>query len=295
MDVAITGSTGMIGSALRRSLTADGHRVIGISRRASGPDDITWDPAAGKLDAAALKGVDAVVNLAGEGIADHRWSVEQRRKILESRVRGTELVASTLAGMASPPPVLVSGSAIGFYGDRGDQLLTEASEPGEGFLTEVCKAWEAATAPAAEAGIRVAVVRTGIVLTPAGGSLAKLLPLFRFGLGGRMGSGREWWSWIALDDEVGAIRFLLESPVSGPVNLTAPAPVTNAELTRTLGKVLHRPTLVPVPSFGPKLLLGRELAEELLFSSARVTPRVLADAGYDFAHPDLEGALRSLL
>jgi uncharacterized protein (TIGR01777 family) len=298
MHVAITGSTGLIGSALRRSLVADGHRVTGITRRPQAPDDIGWDPADGRLDPADLEGVDALVNLAGEGIAEHRWSVEQKRRILQSRARGTELVASTLASLASttqPPKVLVSGSAIGFYGDRGDEVLTETSAAGEGFLTEVCKAWEAATAPAAEAGIRVVHVRTGIVLTTGGGSLAKLLPLFRFGLGGRFGSGRQWWSWITLDDEVSAIRFLLDTPLTGPVNLTAPAPVTNAELTRALGRALRRPTLVPVPAFGPKLVLGRQLADALLFSSARVVPAVLQDAGYRFAHPELDGALRSLL
>jgi len=296
MHVAVTGSSGLLGTALRRALTAEGHRVSRLVRRPStGPDEISWDPAAGVLDPAALAGVDAVVNLAGAGIGDKRWTDAYKRELLDSRVVTTTLLARTMAAMDTPPAVLLSASAIGIYGDRGDQVLTETSAPGTGFLAEICTAWEAATEPASAAGIRVAHLRTGIVLSREGGALNKMLPLFRMGLGGKMGNGRAYWSWISLEDEIGAIRFLLDNPVSGPVNLTGPEPATNAEFTRTLGSVLHRPTLLPVPSFGPKLLLGGELAEALLFTSARVVPQALADAGYAFRHPDLASALRSAI
>jgi len=297
MRIAVTGSSGLIGAALTRSLEADGHSVVPVVRRpvAAGEAAVRWDPDAGTIDAAALEGLDGVVHLAGAGIGDKRWSDDYKRTILESRTKGTELLARTLAGLDAPPPVLVSGSAIGIYGDTGDAEVDESAPPGDDFLAGVCVQWEAATAPATEAGIRVPLVRTGIVLSPHGGALAKLLPLFKLGLGGRMGSGRQWWSWVSLDDEVDAIRWLLDHDVAGPVNVVAPQPVTNAQLTKTLAAVLHRPSLVPVPSFGPKLLLGGELAESLLFTSQRVQPRVLAESGYPFRHPDLEGALRSLL
>ena len=297
MDIAVTGASGLIGSRLVAELAAGGHRPIRLVRRepTAGEDAIRWDPAAGTIDAASLEGVGAVVHLAGEGIAERRWSEAQKQRILDSRVSGTTLLATTLAGLTTPPRVLLSGSAIGFYGERGDEELTESSGPGDIFLADVCRAWEAATAPAEEAGIRVSHLRTGIVLDRHGGALAKTLPLFRLGLGGRLGSGRQWWSWIGIEDEVGAIMFLLDAEVSGPVNLTAPHPVTNAEFTRVLGRVLGRPTLLPVPSFGPKLLLGSELAEQLLFTSARVLPEALTTAGYQFRTPDLEGALREEL
>ena len=296
MHVAVTGSSGLLGTALRRALTAEGHRVSRLVRRPSaGPDEISWDPVAGVLDPAALAGVDAVVNLAGAGIGDKRWTDAYKRELLDSRVLTTSLLARTMAAMDTPPAVLLSASAIGIYGDRGDQVLTETSTAGTGFLADICRAWEAATEPAEAAGIRVAHLRTGIVLSREGGALTKMLPLFRMGLGGKMGNGRAYWSWISLEDEIGAIRFLLDNPVSGPVNLTGPEPATNAEFTRTLGSVLHRPTLLPVPSFGPKLLLGGELAEALLFTSARVVPQALADAGYSFRHPDLASALRSAI
>lgn len=297
MDIAVTGASGLIGSKLVTALAADGHRPVRLVRRdpAPGEDAVRWDPAAGTIDAASLEGIGAVVHLAGEGIAEKRWSAEQKKRILDSRVQGTSLLATTLANLTTPPAVLLSGSAIGFYGDRGDEALTETSGPGDIFLADVCRAWEAATAPAEAAGIRVAHLRTGIVLDRNGGALAKTLPLFRLGIGGRLGSGRQWWSWIGIDDEVGAIRFLLDADVAGPVNLTAPNPVTNAEFTKVLGQVLGRPTLLPVPAFGPKLLLGSELAEQLLFTSARVLPDVLTAAGYAFQAPDLEGALRQEL
>jgi len=297
VDVAVTGASGLVGRALVAALEGDGARVRRLVRPGapSGPATVSWDPAGGAIDAAGLEGVEAVVHLAGVGIGDRRWTDAHKRAVLDSRVRGTGLLARTLAGLAQPPKVLVSASAIGIYGDRGDEVLTEAGTTGEGFLADVCRAWEAATAPAEAAGIRVAHVRSGIVLSPQGGALRKQLPLFRIGLGGRFGRGRQWQSWISLDDEVGAIRHLLDHPVAGPVNLTAPHPVRNAEFATTLGRVLRRPAVVPVPPFGPALLLGRELAHELLFTSQRVVPEVLAGSGYRFRHQELEPALRHLL
>jgi uncharacterized protein (TIGR01777 family) len=239
--------------------------------------------------------VDAVVNLGGEGIGDHRWTEAQKRRIRDSRVTGTTVLAEAMAALEPRPSVLLNASAVGYYGDRGDEVLTEASGPGTGFLSEVVQAWEGATRPAAAAGIRTACFRTGIVLAADGGALAKQLPLFRFGLGGRLGSGTQWLPWIALEDEVGAIVHLLTADVEGPVNLAAPDPVTNAAFTEVLGRVLGRPSFLAVPAFGPRLLLGRELADELLFSSARMVPEKLRASGYQFALPELEGALRSVL
>ncbi len=297
MKIAITGATGLIGSALSRSLASDGHDVIPVVRRpvAAGETAITWDPDAGTIDAAAFEGIDGVVHLAGAGIGDKRWSDEYKRIVLESRTRGTDLLARTLAGLDRKPTVLVSGSAIGIYGDTGDTAVTEDGPHAKDFLASVCEQWEAAALPAVDAGIRVPFLRTGIVLSPDGGALAKLLPLFKLGVGGRMGSGRQWWSWITLADEIGVIRWLLDNEISGPVNATAPNPCTNRDLTKVLGEVLHRPTLFPVPSFGPKLLLGGELADALLFTSSRVLPGVLTDNSFTFAHPTLDGALRAIL
>lgn len=297
MDIVISGASGLIGTALTGALRREGHRVRPLVRRAvtAGEEAIAWDPAAGRIDAPALEGIDAVVHLAGEGIGEHRWSDEQKRRILESRTLGTALLARTVAALDRPPSVFVSGSAIGFYGEGGDRILTEADPAGDAFLSDVCVQWEAAAQPAVDAGIRVPFLRTGIVLDPHGGALAKLLPLFRFGLGGRMGSGRQWWSWVSVEDEVGAIAWLLDHDVAGPVNVTAPTPVTNAEFTKVLAEVLHRPAFLPVPAFGPKLLMGAELADELLFLSQRVQPTVLEAAGYPFRHRDLAGALHALL
>jgi uncharacterized protein len=294
MRVAITGASGLIGSALRRSLEGDGHDVVALVR--GDTPGVRWDPDAGTIDAVGLEGVDAVVHLAGEGIGEKRWSDEQKRRIRESRTKGTDLLARTLAGLDRKPSVLVSGSAMGIYGDRGDEVLTEASPPGSGFLPDLVVAWEAATAPAADAGIRVAHVRTGLVLDRKGGALAKMIPLFRMGLGGRMGKGDQWWSWITIDDEVRAIRHLIATEAAeGPHNLSAPNPATNAELTKALGEVLHRPTLLPVPAFGPKLLLGGELATELLFTSIRMVPSRLEANGFVFSHTDIERGLRAVL
>ncbi len=297
MRVAVTGSSGLIGAALCARLEAEGHSVVRVVRQATtaGSGMITWDPGAGTIDAAGLEGTDAVVHLAGAGIGDKRWTDERKRVLLESRTKGTHLLAVTLAGLDQKPAVLVSGSAIGYYGDRGDEVMTEQSPAGDGFLADICVQWEAAAAPAADAGIRVVLARTGIVLSATGGALAKMLPLFRFGVGGPFGAGRDWWSWITLDDEIGALVFLLDHDVEGPVNLTAPHAVRNRELAKTLGHVLSRPSLLPVPAFGPKLLLGGELAEALLFTSADVQPTVLEQAGYSFITEELEPALRSVL
>jgi uncharacterized protein (TIGR01777 family) len=264
-------------------------------RHEGGPGTVRWDIDRGEIDASGLEGVDAVVHLAGEGIGDKRWSAAQKQKVLESRRQGTTLLTNALAGLATPPAALISGSAVGFYGDRGDEVLTEESPPGRGFLTEVVTAWEAATAPAEAAGIRVAKLRTGIVLAREGGALARMASIARLGLLGRLGSGRQWMSWITIDDEVRVIRFLLDNDVAGPVNATAPAPVTNAAFTRCLGNVLHRPTVIPVPGFGPKLLLGAELASALLLEGQRVRPEVLLGRGFEFQHPELEPALRHVL
>jgi uncharacterized protein len=293
--VAVTGSSGLIGSALCAALEAGGDEVIRLVRREPGPGSVRWDPEAGTIDAAGLEGVDAVVHLAGEGIGNRRWSAAQKRRILESRTLGTALLARALAGLDHPPAVLVSGSAIGFYGDRGDDRLDEQSERGRGFLADVVAGWEAATEPASAAGIRVVHARTGIVLSAKGGALPRLLLPVKLFAGGPLGRGDQYMSWISLDDEVAALVWLLDAEVSGPVNLTAPEPVTNRELVRTIGRILRRPAKLPTPAFGPRLLLGREMADELLFSSTRAVPaRLLAD-GFGFGHPDLEPALRAML
>jgi uncharacterized protein (TIGR01777 family) len=295
MRVIISGASGLIGSALSKALRTDGHDVVALVRRSAGDGEIEWDPAAGKLAAGALDGADAVVHLAGAGIGDHRWTDEYKREILQSRVQSTTLLAATIAASTAPPKAFLSGSAIGIYGDGGDRELDESSPPGDGFLADVAQQWEAAATRAQSAETRVAFLRTGIVLTPTGGALKKMLPLFRFGLGGKFGDGKQWQSWVSLTDEVGAIRHLLTAPVHGPVNLTAPNPVTNAAFAKALGKALRRPSLLPVPKFGPKLLLGGELADALLFEGQRVLPRVLLDSGYEFHHPQLEAAFEALL
>lgn len=295
MRVAVTGSSGLVGTALRARLESSGHTVVPVVRRAASAGEIAWDPPAGTIDAEALAAVDAVVHLSGAGIGDQRWSDAYKREILESRTVTTTLLSETLAAMEDGPKVLLSSSAIGFYGERGDEELDESSAPGTGFLSEVCQAWEAGTVAAQEAGLRVAHLRTGIVLSPAGGALKKQLPLFKLGLGGKFGKGSQWQSWISIDDEVGAIEHLLTADVEGPVNLTAPAPVTNREFAQTLARVLQRPSFLPVPSFGPKMILGREAAAALLFDGQKVFPRALERSGYEFAHPELETALRALL
>jgi hypothetical protein len=297
MDIAITGSTGLIGQALATSLRTDGHRVIPVVRSGSDPESVRWDPATGAIEGAGLEGLDGVVHLAGEGIASGPWTAPQRERIRASRQQGTRLLARTLAGLDRPPAVLVSGSAIGYYGDRGDEVLTEGSTAGDDFLAHVCLDWEGATAPATDAGIRTVPIRTGIVLDARGGALAKQLPAFKLGLGAKAGNGQQWMSWITLHDEVRAIRFALEhDTVTGPVNLTAPAPVTNADFTDAVGEALHRPTFLTIPRFARKAPFGvGDLVGSLLFSSARVQPHALVEAGFTFDHEDLRGALDAVL
>ena len=296
MDVAVTGSGGLIGRALVRRLREGGHQVRRVVRSGGdGADEVRWDPMGGTIDSSALAGVDAVVHLAGEGIGEKRWTEAQKRRIRDSRVIGTTVLAEALTQLDPRPATLLTASGISVYGDRGDEVVTEATAPGTGFLPEVVEAWEGATRAAAAAGIRTASFRNGVVLAADGGALAKQLPLFRFGLGGRLGPGTQWFPWIALDDEVEAIVHLLSADVEGPVNLCSPEPVTNATFTEVLGRVLGRPTVLPIPRLGPQLLLGRQLAEELLFWSVRAVPERLQASGFTFAHPDLEGALRAVL
>ena len=308
MDIAITGSSGLVGTALRERLVADGHRVLRVVRRGSSSsgsssggsssggssDAIEWDPDAGTIDRGGLEGLDAVIHLAGEGIGERRWTPEQKRRIRESRTKGTRLLAGALAELQRPPAALLSGSAIGYYGDAGARIVDESDGPGDDFLSSVVVDWESSTAAAATAGIRTVFLRTGIVLSPTGGALARQLPFFRLGLGGRVGSGRQVQSWISLDDEVGAISWLLDSDVEGPVNLTSPGAVTNAEFTKALGRALHRPTTV-IPLFGPRALYGKELVDSLLLVSQHVAPRVLEAKGYEFRHRTLDAALADLL
>lgn len=297
MDIAITGSSGLIGTALTDHLKAEGHRPVALVRRdpRPGADEIRFQPSEGVIDAASLEGIHGVVNLAGAGIGAKRWNEAYKKTVLESRTSSTTLVAEALAGLDRPPSAFLSGSAIGIYGDRGSEVLTEESPRGPGFLGDVVQAWEAAAAPAVEAGIRTVYLRTGIVMDRHEGALAKFLPLFRFGLGGKMGDGTQFMSWIGLADEVRAIVHLLTSEVSGPVNLTGPEPVTNLTFTKVLAKQVNRPALLPVPEFGPKLLLGSEMADALLFDSARVEPTVLLADGFEFAHPTLAAALAAAL
>ncbi|MCK6557943.1 TIGR01777 family protein [candidate division KSB1 bacterium] len=295
MKVLVTGSTGLIGSAFIKALHAQGHQVVRLVRAplASSEPVVKWDPAAGTIDTPGLEGLDAVVHLAGETIA-RRWTAARKRSIRESRVAGTRLLAQTLARLQRPPKTLISASAIGYYGDRGDTVLREDSGPGTGFLPETSVAWEQAAQPAAQAGIRVAHPRTGVLLTTAGGALKEMLLPFRLGVGGVLGSGRQYWSWIAFDDVIGGLLHALHNEnLSGPFNLVAPQPVTNREFTKVLGRALSRPTVMPAPKFALRLLLG-EMAEGLLFASARVEPAKLLAAGYQFRYPDLEGALRAL-
>lgn len=295
MRVVVAGASGLIGSALRAHLTSQGHDVVQLVRRPpTSASEIQWAPERRELGAGTLDGADVVVNLSGVGIGDKRWTRDYKNELIASRVAPTSTLAEAIAAM-STRPVFLSSSASGFYGDRGDELLNEDASSGTLFLSEVCRQWEAATKPAADAGGRVVLFRTGVVLTPEGGALKRQLPLFKLGLGGRFGSGKQWLSWIALGDEVRAIEYLMTSDVEGPVNLCAPTPVTGSEFAKTLGRVLGRPALLPIPSFGPGLLFGSELVNELLLASQRAQPTVLAASGFTFLHSTLEDALRSML
>jgi uncharacterized protein (TIGR01777 family) len=297
VDVAVTGSRGFIGSALLPALIREGHRPVRIVRgQAAGDDELSWDPQAGTIEVDGLEGIDGVVHLAGAGIGDKRWTDARKRLILESRTKGTSLLARTLAGLKRRPSALVSASAIGYYGNRGDEPLDEQSAPGNDFVARVCVQWEGATAPAVDAGIRVARVRSGIVLGRDGGVLPRLLLPFRLGLGGRIASGRQYMSWISIGDEVRAIlHALTQDGVAGPVNLTGPAPVTNGEFTETLGRVLRRPTVIPTPLLPLRARYGSELVQHLLVEGQRVLPKRLEATGYRFAHPTLEEALHAAL
>lgn len=296
MKLLISGSHGLVGKALVKSLEAAGHEIFRLVRHAPGPDsEIEWSPDRYSIALARLEGFDAVINLAGESIASGRWDEEKKRKIRESRVKGTKLLSDALANLARPPKTLISASAIGYYGNRGDELLTETSPPGDDFLAGVCVEWENSTAHAAEKGIRVVNTRFGIILDSEGGALAKMLTPFRMGVGGKIGSGKQWMSWIALDDVVGALKdALTNETLKGPVNFVAPNPVWNTEFTKTLGKALSRPTLFPIPAFGIRLLFG-EMADALLLSSQRVEPQKLTQSDYGFKHATLESALRAAL
>jgi len=291
MDIVVAGSHGLIGTELLERLRERGDTVRRLVRRPpQAAHEVFWDPDEDALDPHALEGADAVVNFAGAGVGDHRWTTEYKRTILESRTRTAGLLARTLAHLDAPPPVLLQGTAVGYYGDRGAEILTETSGPGTTFLARVVTEWEAATAPAQDAGVRVAHLRTGIVLSPDGGALARMLPLLRLGVGGRLGSGTQYWSWITLRDHVSAVLHLLDADVRGPVNLTGPAPATNAEVTRALAQALHRPAALPVPSVALKVVLG-EFASDVL-GSQRALPRVLEASGFTFEHDDLESAAR---
>ncbi len=296
MKVIVSGSSGMVGSELAPALGRAGDEVLRLVRRpARDETELEWRPAEGPLQPARLEGLDAVVHLAGENIAAGRWTDARMRRIRESRVVGTRKLAESLAALERRPGVFVCASAIGFYGDRGAEVLTEDVPAGSGFLADVCRAWEEATGPASDAGIRVVQLRIGVVLSTAGGALARMLLPFRLGLGGRVGSGRQFWSWITTADLVGAIRHVLVTgSLHGPVNAVAPNPVTNYEFTKALGRVLGRPTVAPLPAPAARLLLGR-MADELLLASARVVPRKLEESGFTFRHPELESALRDVL
>jgi uncharacterized protein len=301
MKVIVTGSTGLVGRALVRSLLADGHEVTRLVRggaqefRAPGTRAVLWEPEKGVVNASELEGHDAAVHLAGDPIAEGRWDEEKKRRIRESRVKGTHLLAETLAGLNEKPRVLVSASATGFYGDRGEELLREESASGEDFLSEVCREWEKATLAASQAGIRVVHLRIGFVLSGEGGGLSKMLTPFKLGLGGRVGSGRQYISWITLDDLVSVIRRAIEDEhLRGPVNAVAPTPATNAEFTKAIGHALGRPTIFAMPAFAARLAFG-EMADAILLASTRAVPARLQEAGYQFQHPELEGALKHVL
>jgi uncharacterized protein (TIGR01777 family) len=301
MKILVSGAGGLVGSALTPSLTDEKHQVLRLVRSpAQVPAQVMagtarWNPIRGEMDPSELTGVEGVIHLAGENISSGRWTAAKKAAIRDSRVKGTRLLAETLTKLSPPPRVLVAASAIGFYGDRGEENLHEGSPVGEGFLPEVCQAWEAATQPAKDSGVRVVHLRFGVILSPAGGALAKMLFPFRMGVGGKLGAGDQYMSWITLDDAVGAIYHALTNPtLQGPVNVVAPTPVTNSQFTKTLGRVLSRPTLFPLPAPAARLAFG-EMADALLLASTRVAPIRLEESGYRFRYRELEPALRHLL
>lgn len=295
MKILISGASGLIGSALTRTATAAGHTVTPLVRKRGIPSSVYWDPEAGALDGGSLEGTDAVIHLAGESIASRRWTQAQKARILDSRAKGTHLLASTLAQMKRRPAVMVSASAIGVYGDCGDRILTESSPIGSDFLAGVCREWERATMAASNAGIRVVHPRTGIVLAKNGGALPKMVTPFKFGAGGKIGSGRQYMSWIDLEDEVQVILYCLQKEsLNGPVNSVGPSPVTNSEFTKALGRALSRPSVLPLPAFAARLILG-EMADALLLSSQRVEPTKLLSSGFVFRSTNLEDTLRRIL
>ena len=296
MKILIGGSHGLVGTALIKSLEAEGHEIFRLVRHApTSKTEVEWSPDRYSIALARIEGFDAVVNLAGESIAEGRWTDEKKRRIRESRVKGTKLLGDALANLTVPPKTFVCASAIGYYGNRGDELLTETSAPGDDFLAKVCAEWEQATALAAEKGIRVVNARFGVILDNNGGALKKMLPPFRMGVGGRIGSGKQWMSWIALDDVIVGIKFALANESArGPVNFVSPNPVTNAEFTKTLGKALSRPTIFPIPSFAIKLMFG-EMGEALLLGGQRVAPVRLVGGGFEFSYPQLQAALGHIL
>jgi uncharacterized protein (TIGR01777 family) len=296
MKILIGGSHGLVGTALIKSLEAEGHEIFRLVRRApNSKTEVEWSPDRYSIALARIEGFEAVVNLAGESIAEGRWTDDKKRRIRESRVKGTKLLGDALANLTKPPQTFICASAIGYYGNRGDELLTEASAPGDDFLADVCVEWEKATALATEKGIRVVNARFGVILDGNGGALKKMLPPFRLGVGGKVGSGKQWMSWIALDDVIGGLKLALTNDsLRGPVNFVAPNPVTNAEFTKTLGSVLSRPTLLPIPAFGVRLAFG-EMGEALLLGGQRVAPEGLKAAGYEFKYASLDPALGHLL
>jgi uncharacterized protein (TIGR01777 family) len=298
MKVVLTGASGLLGRALVPALRGDGHEVVRLVRRpTAAPDEAQWDPRGGHVEPAALRDADAVIHLAGPGMGDRPWTPARKRLLLDDRVTATRTIATAWAALAAAdarPRVLLSMSGIGYYGNPGEQQLTEQSPQGEGYVAQIAAAWEGATSPAADAGIRVVRMRTGVVLSASGGAFGRLLPIFRLGLGGRLGSGRQWWSWVALPDYVAAVRFLLDhEEIDGPVNITAPDPIRNGDLTAAMGRVLHRPTVTFVPGFALKLPL-RDFAQDLL-GGQRGLPQRLLEAGFTFELPTFEPALRSVL
>ena len=295
MKILVAGASGLVGSALIPSLESDGAEINRLVRSSPKANEIEWHPNHGGIDATRLEGFDAIINLAGENIAEGRWTDEKKRKIRDSRVDGTHLLSEAIAKLATKPRVFLCASATGFYGDRDDEILDETSDSGGGFLANVCRDWEGATESAAKAGVRVVNLRFGPILAREGGMLGKMLTPFKLGMGGKVGSGKQYMSWVAIDDVVGAIKLALpDESIHGPLNVVSPNPVTNEEFTKTLGEVLSRPTVMSIPAFAARLAFG-EMADEMLLVSQRVAPKKLNEAGYQFKHPELESALRHYL